>query len=376
MNPKQPPVFPQRLLPLDAMRGIVIVLMALDHASHAFNAGRYVTDSVAFYQQGSAIPALQFIIRWVTHICAPTFLFLSGWAICLTVAKRLSRGEPNWRIDLYILTRGLFILLLDPFWMSFAFGYGIVFQVLYVIGASLGCMIFFRRLGTGLLLGISLGLLIFGEALAGLALWAGGGQQVGLLGALIVTGGRIGQSIFVLYPLLPWLAYMILGWCLGRWVQDGKIASPPRTFLQAGVGSILIFMIFRGFNGYGNMLLFREGVSVVQWLHVSKYPPSLTFSLLELGLMFLCLAALWVWFSQRKGSSLNPLIVFGQTSLFFYILHVHLLSGTAKLFGIYQKGNLDESLVSTLGILLVLYPLCLWYRRIRQSPSYRIFSYI
>jgi uncharacterized membrane protein len=376
MSHKQPTIFKQRLLSLDAMRGIVIVLMALDHASHAFNAGRYVTDSAAFYQPGTTIPALQFIIRWVTHICAPTFLFLSGWALCLAIAKRQARRESNQRIDLYVLTRGLLLLLLEPFWMSLAFGYGIVFQVLYAIGASLCCMIVLRRLGTGLLLGISLGLLVFGEVLAGLAFWAGGGQQAGPLGALTATGGRVGQVIFVLYPLLPWLAYMILGWCVGRWVLNGRITSTPRLFLQVGVGSILIFLIARGFNGYGNMLLYREGLSVLQWLHVSKYPPSLTFSSLELGLMFLCLAALWLWFKQRTGSNLNPLIVFGQTPLFFYVFHVHLLSGTAKLFGIYQKGSLAASLAATLGVLLVLYPLCFWYRRIRQSQSYRIFSYI
>jgi uncharacterized membrane protein len=376
MNHTQPTIFKQRLLSLDALRGIVIVLMALDHASHAFNAGRYVTDSAAFYQPGTAIPGLQFIIRWVTHICAPTFLFLSGWALCLAIAKRQAMRESTQKLDLYVLTRGFILLLLDPFWMSLAFGYGIVFQVLYAIGASLCCMILLRRLGTGLLLGISLGLLIFGEVLAGLAFWTGGGQQAGPLGALIVTGGRIGQSIFVLYPLLPWLAYMILGWCVGRWVLDGRITSLPRLFLQAGVGSILIFMILRGLNGYGNMLLYREGLSVLQWLHVSKYPPSLTFSSLELGLMFLCLAALWLWFKQRTGSNLNPLIVFGQTSLFFYIFHVHLLSGMAKLFDIYQKGSLAASMAATLGVLLVLYPLCFWYRRIRQTHSYRIFRYI
>ncbi|MGD2270577.1 MAG: heparan-alpha-glucosaminide N-acetyltransferase domain-containing protein [Desulfobacterales bacterium] len=375
MSRKQPIIFKQRLLPLDAMRGVVIVLMALDHASHAFNAGRYVTDSAAFYQPGAAIPTLQFFIRWITHICAPAFLFLSGWALCIAITKRRARGESNHKIDLYILTRGILLLLLEPFWMSLAFGYGIVFQVLYAIGGSLCCMILLRRLGTGPLLGISLGLLILGEVLAGLAFWAGGVQQAGPLGALTVTGGRVGQSIFVLYPLLPWLAYMILGWCVGRWVLDGSITSIARVFLQAGIGSILTFVILRGFNGYGNMLLYREGWSLIQWLHVSKYPPSLTFSALELGLMFLCLAGLWLWFKQKTLSNPNPLIVFGQTPLFFYIFHVHLLSGTAKIFGIYQKSSLAASLAATFGVLLVLYPFCFWYRRIRQTQAYRILKY-
>ena len=88
-----------RLPAVDAMRGVVMLLMTLDHASYAFNAGRYVTDSMTWYEPGSAIPAVQFLVRWVTHICAPTFVFLAGLALAFSIARKQSRGISDKRID-------------------------------------------------------------------------------------------------------------------------------------------------------------------------------------------------------------------------------------------------------------------------------------
>jgi uncharacterized membrane protein len=115
------PVYTGTRLPaIDTMRGIVMVLMAMDHASHVFNAGRYVRDSFRWYPPGSEIPAAQFLTRWVTHLCAPTFLFLAGLVLALSVAKRQALGDPERSIDGDIIKRGIFILLLDPldeFWV-------------------------------------------------------------------------------------------------------------------------------------------------------------------------------------------------------------------------------------------------------------------
>ncbi|MDH3829516.1 MAG: heparan-alpha-glucosaminide N-acetyltransferase domain-containing protein, partial [Desulfobacterales bacterium] len=319
------PVFTGTRLPaIDTMRGIVMVLMAMDHASHVFNAGRYTRDSFSWYPAGSEIPAAQFITRWVTHLCAPTFLFLAGLVLALSVAKRQARGDPERTIDADIIKRGIFILLLDPLWMSFGFGEGTILQVLYAIGVSLCCMVLLRRLGTRSLFVMGLGFLFFGEALWGLAVWAGDGQRSGLLGKFLVTGGAVTKGIYVLYPVIPWLAYMILGWACGKHMLKNNTFNPVRCFTIAGTLSLLAFFIVRGFNQYGNMLLYRYENSPLQWLHVSKYPPSLTFSALELGLMFLILAFLFAWYRNRNASAANPLQVFGRTPLFFYIIHVHL----------------------------------------------------
>ena len=122
-----------RLPAVDAMRGLVMVLMTVDHASHAFNAGRYVTDSIAFYTPGSVIPAAQFLVRWMTHICAPTFVFLAGLALAFNITRKQSSGVPAKRIDADLIMRGLFIMALDPLWMSLGFGGRTVLQVLYAI---------------------------------------------------------------------------------------------------------------------------------------------------------------------------------------------------------------------------------------------------
>lgn len=366
----------QRLLALDIMRGIVIVLMAVDHASHMFNSGRYVTDSFAIYQAGTIIPPAQFLTRWITHLCAPTFIFLAGWALAFSIAKQKRRSVPDRDIDLYLLKRGLFILFLDPLWMSFAFGHAVVFQVLYAIGGSLCCMILLRRLSLLTLLTIGLGLLFFSEGLAGLVLWFGGESRAGPIGAFLVTGGGIGQSIFILYPLLPWLAYMILGWCCGRLFIQDTVGHPTLLFIRGGVFSLIVFIFVRGFNRYGNMLLYRDDVSILQWLHVSKYPPSLSFGSLELGIMFLCLAVLFAWFKNRSGNDRNPLLVFGQTPLFFYVIHVHLLAGAAWLLGMRKTGGLTETWVATLVMLLIIYPACFWFRRLKRKGTIAFFRYL
>lgn len=369
-------LFSGRLTAIDAMRGIVMVLMALDHASHAFNAARFVRDSAAWWVPGTEIPTVQFLLRWVTHLCAPTFLFLAGLVLALSIARRQARGESERAIDGFVLKRGIFIVLLDPFWMSFGFGEGVLFQVLYAIGASFCCMVVLRRIGDRILLAIGLVIILLGPALAALALRAGGGKP-GFFGALLITGGPIVHKVYVLYPLLPWLAFMILGWVCGRYLLlksgDGPIGF---FFIKTGLVLLAVFGVVRGFNGYGNMGLLRDDWSILQWLHVSKYPPGISFAALELGLMFLLLALLCAWYKKRPGSPANPLLVFGRTPLFFYVIHVHLLTAAAYLLGMHKTGGLKESVAATLLVLLMLYPLCRGYGQIKKSQPWRILRYL
>ncbi len=356
-----------RLAAIDAMRGIVMVLMALDHASHAFNAGRYVKDAYLWYPAGAEIPTFQFFVRWVTHLCAPTFLFLAGFVLALSVARRHARGEPDRTIDRDMFLRGLFIMLLDPFWMSFGFGSGTVFQVLYAIGASFCLMIPLRRIGMRSLVVMGLAILVFGEGLNNLVVGIGTDQISGIMATFLITGGPVTKSIYVLYPLLSWLAYMILGWVCAVYILGKDDFNAVRFFTMAGVFSLIAFLIVRGFNHYGNMLLYRYDHSIPQWLHVSKYPPSLSFAALELGIMFLMLAFLFAWYRKRKISPANPLQVFGRTPLFFYILHVHLLVLAAKALNLYRAGGLAETGIATLAILGLLYPLCRRHDRFKHA---------
>ena len=344
-----------------------MVLMALDHASDTFNAGRLVTDSAFLYEPGTPLPAGQFLTRWITHLCAPTFVFLAGASLALSAERRRALGEPPAVFDRFIATRGLFIAALDPLWMSWAMAPGyVLFQVLYAIGVGMAAMVPLRRLSDRWLLVLAAAVIVGGEALTGLGLLATGGE-LSLPLALLLTGGRFG-ALIVAYPVVPWLAMMMLGWVFGRRLGERGRDGIERRLLLAGAGALAVFLVVRGLDGYGNMRLFREDLSAVQWLHVSKYPPSLGYTTLELGLMALVLAALFA-LERRAGAErwLRPLFVLGQTALFFYVLHIHALRAAGVMSGTTHGSGLAAAYAGALGVVVLLYPLCVRYRRYKRA---------
>jgi uncharacterized membrane protein len=356
-----------RVVALDWLRGLVMVLMTIDHASGTFNAGRLMTDGFALYKPGTPLPVAQFMTRWITHLCAPTFVFLAGTALALSIEKRRRAGETARELDRFIVMRGLVIAMLDPLWMSPVFVPGrVLFQVLYAIGGGLVAMAVLRRLGSTALLAVAFVLLAGGEALANFALWLADGNPT-LPSTLLVTGGGFGVLI-VAYPLVPWLVIMLLGWWFGRRLAGRPgVVTPPRVAAVA-LAALAVFAVVRGLNGYGNQLLAREDGSLVQWLHVSKYPPALSYVTLELGLMGLVLAA-FLAVSRRSGAVgwLEPLRVLGQTALFFYLLHVHVLTFAAHVLGLAHRSGLAATYVAALVTLVVLYPLCRWYGSYKRA---------
>ena len=364
-----------RLPALDWLRGIVMILMTVDHASGAFNAGRLMSDSAGMYHPGMPLPAAQFFTRWITHLCAPTFVFLAGAALALGVEKRRAAGESDGAIDRFILTRGLIIAALDPLWMSWVFVPGqVLLQVLYAIGGSMVAMVALRRLDDRWLLGMALVVVAAGELLTGVALMATGGEPT-LPVALLLSGGFFGRLI-VGYPVLPWLAMMLLGWCFGRRVGTAPPARVGRLLVRAGLGSLALFAVVRALDGYGNMGLGRDDGSLVQWLHVSKYPPSLSYTTLELGLMALCLGPLLGVARRRQPAAMRPLLVLGQTALFFYLLHVHVLELVSWALGLSHRAGLAVTYLAAAGTVVALYPLCAWYRGYKAAHPHGWARYV
>ena len=356
-----------RVVALDWLRGLVMVLMTIDHASDAFNAGRIMSDGFRLYTPGTPLPVAQFLTRWITHLCAPTFVFLAGTALALSVEKRRRAGETARALDRFIVTRGLVIAALDPLWMSPVMVPGrILFQVLYAIGGGLIAMAALRRLGSTRLLTVALGLLAGGEALTGLALWLAGGNPT-LVTGLLITGGQFGPLI-VAYPLVPWLVIMLLGWWFGCRLDRTARAVTPGRVAAVALAALAVFAVVRTLNGYGNLLLAREDGSLVQWLHVSKYPPALSYVTRELGIMGLVLAA-FLTVNRRWGAVgwLEPLRVLGQTALFFYLLHVHVLKLGAHSLDLAHSAGLGAAYVAALVTLVVLYPLCRWYGTYKRA---------
>ena len=362
-----------RQLPFDWMRGLVMVLMTIDHASGEFNAGRLFTDATFLYRPGTPLPLDQFLTRWITHLCAPIFVFLAGYVMQLSVRRRQEQGESEGSITRFLVTRGLIIAAMDPLWMRWVFRLpngAIVLQVLYAIGMSFVVMAFLRRIPALTVGVLGLVLAVACEPLQGLVQQTSG--AVHYVGTLLVAAGPA-KPFLVGYPLLPWLAIMMMGWGAAAVARSAPALFPRRVAI-AGLVGLAVFFVFRALNGWGNMGLLREGDSLVQWLHVSKYPPSIAYDGLELGIGWLLLALFLVWRPPAWADAvLRPL---GQSAFFFYLLHAHLLMLLSYAVGMHRKAGLVATYVSAAVVIAVLVPACSAYRRYKLAHPNSIAQYI
>jgi uncharacterized membrane protein len=356
----------KRVRAIDWLRGLVMVLMTIDHAGASWDAHHMHGDSAWGWKPGSPLPAGEFLTRWITHICAPAFVLLAGASLALSTEKR--RGEAGQTA--FIVKRGLVIAALDPIWMSlgFALYHIVIFQVLYAIGMSLVCMAWLRRLSSRVLLALAVAIQVFGE-LSGRVQFTW--EPLQMMWQFLFVGGPVFRPGIVAYPLIPWLSIMMAGWVLGRWMletRERSFAERARTLALIGVALLVVFAVVRGVDGYGNWGLYRDSMAPLQWLHVAKYPPSLSYSALELGLTFLLLALFFLLDGPEERPRLQPLAVLGSTAFFYYLLHAHLLNGAA--FFSHEDRNshgLLKTYVATAVVLVVLYPACVRYRRYKAA---------
>ena len=374
-----------------------MVLMAVDHASQTWNAGRVSADSAYLLDLATGAPSwipgakldlAQFLTRWITHLCAPTFLFLSGTSLAMSLERRRADGASQRSLDQHLFIRACVILAFEGL-LSLLAGQGVLLlQVLYAIGTSMLAMIVLRRLPTLALLSIGLAWLagselVLRELFPVPIVQATADASPSLLARLFFVPG-LSAPAYVLYPMTHWLAMMLLGWAFGRHLlergaDDAARQQTEKILLFAGLSSLLLSAFIRRANVYGNMGLLRDDASLVQWLHMSKYPPALVYSLLELGLMALFLVVFLRYERRMRGTPWrwNPLLVFGQTALFFYILHFILLGGSALAItgGMMQRG-LPEVYAAAAATLVVLYPVCLGFRSLKQRYPNSVLQYI
>jgi uncharacterized membrane protein len=353
-----------RVRAIDWLRGLVMVLMTIDHAGSMFDAHHLHGDRAGVPM--SPLPAGEFLTRWVTHLCAPAFVLLAGAALALSTEKRGDqRGQTA-----FIVKRGFLIAALDPLWMSlgFALYHAIIFQVLYAIGISLVCMAFLRRLSSGALVAAAIAIQLLGELSSRVQPET---QPWHALWSFLFVGGPPFRPAMVAYPLVPWLSMMMIGWVLGRWIIATRAYSDARrarTLALVGVALLAVFAIVRGVDGYGNWGLYRDSLAPLQWLHVAKYPPSLAYTTLELGLAFLLLAFLSLLERHTSSRVLHFFSVLGSTAFFFYLIHVHLLGSVMLASGIDRDTHgLLKTYGATAAVLIVLYPLCVLYQRYKAA---------
>lgn len=374
-----------RIESIDLLRGLVIVLMALDHVRDYFHFDAYFFDPEDLAQTNQAL----FWTRFITHFCAPVFVFLAGTSAYFVGRKHGKKYLSGW-----LLKRGLWLILMEitiiKLAWTFTLDYSmILLQVIWVLGLGMIVLAAVIHIPRKILLMSCLVIVIshnlfdsFSTENAGLlVIWSF------LHEMQILNFGGI--NIFVAYPAIPWIAVMPLGYCLGAWyVPEMEPQKRRRLLRMLGVSLILLFFVFRGFNIYGDPYQWENAGSFstafMSFFKITKYPPSLHFLLITLGpaLLFLSVSENW------KGKIQSKLIVLGRVPMFFYVLHIyviHLFALFAALLTGYdasvmiidvwvtmQPGlqgygfSLWIVYVLWIGFVFLLYPLCSWYNKYKS----------
>lgn len=375
---KSPVKLSSRLQFIDFSRGLVMMLMAWDHVSGFWMQVHGGLEGIYPFRN----PALDFTLfmaRFVSHWCAPTFVFLSGVSLALSVRKRLDRGDAQRDVSLHIVKRGLVLLAFAVLLEAPAFDLPyLYFGVISCIGACLIIFSVYRRLPTMAILAISL-IIILNHQWLDLGFIPMDTALGHYLRRIIHEPGFTWPPYFALYPVIPWIGVMGLGWVFGTYLhglERERVFRLKLPLATTGATSIALFFVVRYFNGYGNLVR-RWSNDIMDWLYLSKYPPSVAFLLWTLGGMCLFLA-LGLLIEERGWSDRNIAGVvhtFGRAPLFFYLTHLWLYR--LRLPGVPAPFYLD--LLQTLGFwavgLVVLWVLCSRYEKLKRRYP-RFLQYI
>jgi len=356
----------KRLFAPDALRGLLMVLMALDHAN-LFIAQKHSSGEM----WGGPFPvydeALPFITRLVTHLAAPGFFLLMGMGMALLAHAREKQGQTWWQIFRHFWIRGLLlvflqILIVNRAWELSPGGWGIKIYVgvLCALGSTMIWGALFWKLQPRYLLIFALVLFVCTELLhPGPELWGQISQDPANV-TVLRPGGT--QQLWSYYPFLPWLELVIFGMALGKWL----IADSDKAFSRMwklGLIFLAAFVVIRALDGFGNIRP-RMGNTWIDFLNTVKYPPSMTFTLMTTGMN---LILLWAFSKAKERAQriLQPLTIFGRAPLFFYVLHLFLYVGIARLVTPHGT-SIPAMLPFWLLGLAILFPLCLWYGDFKQ----------
>ncbi len=318
---------PVRLNSVDLLRGIAMVVMALDHVRDYFHSARFDPLDLA-----QTTPLL-FITRWITHHCAPAFVFLAGTGAFLS----LSRGKTIPELSRFLLTRGLWLVFLEfsvvrLAWM-FNVDYTFVFvQVIWAIGWSMVALSGLVFLPRRVIAVLAIAMIALHNAFDGVDPSALGSfawlwQVLHVQSPILYATNHV---FFVAYPLVPWIGVMAAGYVFGEILQ--KEERPRRTALfRLGFSLIGGFVLLRALNVYGDPHPWSVQDSAVKtvlsFIDTHKYPPSLLYLMMTLGPAIAVLPVLERW----KGRFAGFLTVFGRVPLFYYVVHLYLIHGLAVL---------------------------------------------
>lgn len=373
----------KRIRSIDITRGLVMVIMALDHVREYF----HITSGSDPLNLANTTAAL-FFTRWITHLCAPSFVFLAGVSAYVSMKKR---NNPAFTRK-FLLTRGIWLVFLEFTLINFALWFDIGFRLLILevigaIGISFIVLSFLISLGSRITGIIGIILIFSHDLLTGLNLEGSSSFLFNILFRPGMTQLTTGTAFFAAYPVIPWLGIMLTGFACGEFFTSSQ-ERRKKIFLQSGLFCIFLFIAIRFANYYGDPSPWikqeKPFFTFLSFINVSKYPPSLLFTLLFTGLTFIML-----FISETVENRISGFLsVYGKVPFFYFVVHLYLIHalmfamlflqgyGTKDLvFGPFMNGRPREGgglgLAGTylvwIGVVAVMYPLSLWYGRMKEK---------
>lgn len=382
------PSITSRVKSIDFIRGMAMIVMALDHVRDYFHADAFFYSPTDLSQT----TVFLFFTRWITHFCAPTFMFLAG-----TSAYFVGRRKTKKELSVFLLKRGLWLVFADLFILTFGWSFDalyhvFLFNVIWAFGVGMILLALLIHLPVRIILAIGLAIVAGHHLMDGVNV-EGNTLPAFLFGILhkqsIFYFG--GKTFFIVYTIMPWVGVMALGYCLGSLYTDSYPANArKRTLVLLGSTAIFLFIVLRVGNFYGDPVPWQQQpsgmFSFLSFLNTSKYPPSLLFLMMTLGPVLLFLA-----FAENvRGKLVNAISVYGRVPFFYYIIHVFLIHLLALIAAEFLEGFSWSDMIlkqSFLGmgklkgygfsigivyliwisVVLVLYPLCKWYDHYKRS---------
>ncbi len=385
-----------RLESVDLLRGLIMIIMALDHTRDFLSSAAFLPTDL------SQTTAAYFFTRWITHFCAPVFFLLTGTGAYLSLRRKSKR-----ELSRFLFTRGLWLIFLDVvvmrcLAMQFNFDFHVtLLLVLWALGWAMIALSVLIILPDWLITAFGVVMIATHNLFDGVQpatfgrlapLWS-------ILHVQFFVSDNPNHLVFVGYPLIPWLGVTAVGYTLGK-VFDWSAGHRRSFLLRLGLALTAAFVVIRAINIYGDPSRWSPQKSaaftVLSFLNVSKYPPSLLFLLMTLGP-----ALLFLWLTDRHTPRLlRPALVYGKVPLFFYVLHlplIHLIcvvlcyARYGEIHSMFQSPTLDQypftrppgwgvslPVVYLLWafVVIALYPLCRWYAALKQRSSNPWLSYL
>ena len=378
----------KRITSIDLLRGFIMIIMALDHVRDYFHADAFLYDPLDLNKTSVVL----YFTRWITHFCAPIFVLLAGTSAFLS-GQRKTKKE----LAAFLVKRGIWLVILEETAINFSWFFNIHFTffilgVIWVLGLSMICLAALIFLPGRWILGIGL-IMVFGHNLLDGVHFNGNGFSGFLWGAIherktfAIGDAHIGEG----YQIIPWVGVMALGYCLGRIFGNGfDPADRKKILLRLGVGSWILFILIRSINIYGNLYPWTTQGSamrtVLSFINISKYPPSLDYLLVTEGFAFIFLAL-----SENMANRLTNIIsVYGRVPMFYYIIHIWMIHLFALLLVVLQGHPWTDMTAFTswvdtmpnlqgyglslggvyivwISLIVILYPLCKKYDRYKSS---------